>query len=227
MRFGSSLVRRSMTASVTQTKASVRYAGTAAGWAGHSRSASSAHSTPMTASSGSAPGTGERPQWRRASTRAADPKGRPSSPASSAGRVANMTGSYPMWLLSLRAVRFVLNGGHVTTRHQYRNDSPSRSRDGALPPERSPRRSAGSPPAGFRRRCPTGRFLVAAAHRNCRAALVAAEALDDLRVDVVHDHCLAGPLTAARRRVPTVLTAHGPLDGEVRRYYELLADTLS
>jgi glycosyltransferase involved in cell wall biosynthesis len=58
-------------------------------------------------------------------------------------------------------------------------------------------------------------------------ALAAAEALDDLRVDVVHDHCLAGPLTAARRTVPTVLTAHGPLDGEVRRYYELLADTLS
>jgi glycosyltransferase involved in cell wall biosynthesis len=58
-------------------------------------------------------------------------------------------------------------------------------------------------------------------------ALAAAEALDDLRVDVVHDHCLAGPLSAARRRVPTVLTAHGPLDGEVRRYYELLADDVS
>ncbi|HZD72883.1 MAG TPA: glycosyltransferase family 4 protein [Actinomycetota bacterium] len=58
-------------------------------------------------------------------------------------------------------------------------------------------------------------------------ALAAAEALDDLRVDVVHDHCLAGPLTAARRRVPTVLTAHGPLDGEVRRYYEMLSDSLS
>ena len=58
-------------------------------------------------------------------------------------------------------------------------------------------------------------------------ALAAAEALDDLRVDVVHDHCLAGPLAAARRRVPTVLTAHGPLDGEVRRYYELLADSVS
>ncbi len=58
-------------------------------------------------------------------------------------------------------------------------------------------------------------------------ALAAAEALDDLRVDVVHDHSLAGPLTAARRRVPTVLTAHGPLDGEVRRYYELLSDSLS
>jgi glycosyltransferase involved in cell wall biosynthesis len=58
-------------------------------------------------------------------------------------------------------------------------------------------------------------------------ALAAAEALDDLRVDVVHDHCLAGPLTAARRRVPSVLTAHGPLDGEVRRYYEMLSDSLS
>lgn len=58
-------------------------------------------------------------------------------------------------------------------------------------------------------------------------ALAAAEALDDLRVDVVHDHCLAGPLTAARRRVPTVLTAHGPLDGEVRRYYELVSDSVS
>jgi glycosyltransferase involved in cell wall biosynthesis len=58
-------------------------------------------------------------------------------------------------------------------------------------------------------------------------ALAAAEALDDLRVDVVHDHCLAGPLMAARRRVPTVLTAHGPLEGEVRRYYELVSDSVS
>jgi glycosyltransferase involved in cell wall biosynthesis len=58
-------------------------------------------------------------------------------------------------------------------------------------------------------------------------ALAAAEALDDLRVDVVHDHCLAGPLMAARRRVPTVLTAHGPLEGEVRSYYELVSDSVS
>jgi glycosyltransferase involved in cell wall biosynthesis len=58
-------------------------------------------------------------------------------------------------------------------------------------------------------------------------ALAAAEALDDLRVDVVHDHCLAGPLAAARRRVPTVLTAHGPVAGEMRRYYELVADSVS
>ena len=44
-------------------------------------------------------------------------------------------------------------------------------------------------------------------------AASAARYLDQLELDLVHDHCLAGPLTAAGRRVPTVSTAHGPMDG--------------
>ncbi|MFC3807813.1 glycosyltransferase family 4 protein [Terrabacter sp. MAHUQ-38] len=43
----------------------------------------------------------------------------------------------------------------------------------------------------------------------------AARVLAGLRldgVDLVHDHTLAGPLLAASRRVPTVVTVHGPVD---------------
>ena len=36
--------------------------------------------------------------------------------------------------------------------------------------------------------------------------------------DVVHDHTTAGPLTAAQRRAPTVVTVHGPADGEFGDY---------
>jgi len=55
----------------------------------------------------------------------------------------------------------------------------------------------------------------------------AARILDDLAVDVVHDHTCAGPLGATRRHAPTVLTAHGPATGELGSYYELLADETS
>jgi glycosyltransferase involved in cell wall biosynthesis len=50
-------------------------------------------------------------------------------------------------------------------------------------------------------------------------ALVAAEHLDELDADVVHDHSLAGPLTARARDVPTVVTAHGPIQGDLADYY--------
>ncbi|HEX6677160.1 MAG TPA: glycosyltransferase family 4 protein [Actinomycetes bacterium] len=50
-------------------------------------------------------------------------------------------------------------------------------------------------------------------------ALVAAEHLAELDVDVVHDHSLAGPLTARGRGVPTVVTAHGPIEGDLADYY--------
>ncbi|MCW2904803.1 MAG: sle [Streptosporangiaceae bacterium] len=46
--------------------------------------------------------------------------------------------------------------------------------------------------------------------------------LDDLEVDIVHDNSLAGPLTARGRAAPTVLTAHGPCEGEMVRYYRAL-----
>ncbi len=58
-------------------------------------------------------------------------------------------------------------------------------------------------------------------------AAAAAELLADLDVDVVHDHTLAGPLTAAGRSAPTVATMHGPMDGELGDYYRHLGKTVS
>jgi glycosyltransferase involved in cell wall biosynthesis len=43
--------------------------------------------------------------------------------------------------------------------------------------------------------------------------------LAELGVDIVHDHSLLGPLVAATREAPTVVTAHGPVTGELGRYY--------
>jgi glycosyltransferase involved in cell wall biosynthesis len=51
----------------------------------------------------------------------------------------------------------------------------------------------------------------------------AARILDELVVDVVHDHSVAGPLTAGERLVPTVVTVHGPVDGEARELYGSLS----
>jgi len=53
-----------------------------------------------------------------------------------------------------------------------------------------------------------------------------ARALRDLHVDVVHDHCLAGPLAAAARFAPTVVTAHGPVHADLGDYYRALDDTI-
>ncbi|MGH2690453.1 MAG: glycosyltransferase family 4 protein [Actinomycetota bacterium] len=57
-------------------------------------------------------------------------------------------------------------------------------------------------------------------------AALALPALDEFAPDVVHDHTLSGPLTAAARSVPTVVTAHGPVDGEIGRYYAALGDRI-
>jgi glycosyltransferase involved in cell wall biosynthesis len=54
-------------------------------------------------------------------------------------------------------------------------------------------------------------------------ALQAEALLDELDVDVVHDHSMAGPLTARARRAPSVLTAHGPVTGELAECYRLLS----
>jgi glycosyltransferase involved in cell wall biosynthesis len=51
--------------------------------------------------------------------------------------------------------------------------------------------------------------------------------LASLDVDLVHDHTLAGPLLARGRRVPTVVTMHGPVAGEPGEYYRQLGDTVS
>jgi glycosyltransferase involved in cell wall biosynthesis len=57
-------------------------------------------------------------------------------------------------------------------------------------------------------------------------AAVAAAALADLDVDIVHDHSVAGPLLARVRRVPTVVTTHGRVTGFFADYYESLGDTV-
>ena len=53
-------------------------------------------------------------------------------------------------------------------------------------------------------------------------ALIAAEYLEGLEVDVVHDHSMAGPLTSGWLRVPWVMTAHGPVAGDLEPYYRVL-----
>ncbi len=57
-------------------------------------------------------------------------------------------------------------------------------------------------------------------------AAAAARHLDGLDVQIVHDHSLAGPLTAGRRATPTVATVHGPVTGELAWYYRELGDTV-
>jgi glycosyltransferase involved in cell wall biosynthesis len=44
--------------------------------------------------------------------------------------------------------------------------------------------------------------------------------------DIVHDHTTDGPMTAPTRRTPTVVTVHGPVDGEFGDYFEALGDTV-
>ncbi|MEU0970028.1 glycosyltransferase family 4 protein [Streptomyces sp. NPDC005917] len=57
-------------------------------------------------------------------------------------------------------------------------------------------------------------------------AAAAAEVIDDLAADLVHDHCLAGPLTARCRTTPTIVTAHGPVTGEPGEYLHRLGNTI-
>jgi glycosyltransferase involved in cell wall biosynthesis len=52
----------------------------------------------------------------------------------------------------------------------------------------------------------------------------------DAGVDVVHDHTLAGPLNApyyAEHGLPTVVTAHGPVTGDLRHLFRTLHDHIS
>ncbi|OLB78784.1 MAG: glycosyl transferase family 1, partial [Actinobacteria bacterium 13_2_20CM_2_71_6] len=44
--------------------------------------------------------------------------------------------------------------------------------------------------------------------------------------DVVHDHTTDGPMTAPVRRVPTVVTVHGAVDGEFGDYFAALGGTV-
>ncbi len=51
-----------------------------------------------------------------------------------------------------------------------------------------------------------------------------AQALAELELDLIHDHSLAGPLTANGSNPPTLITAHGPLSGEFGDYFRALPD---
>lgn len=57
-------------------------------------------------------------------------------------------------------------------------------------------------------------------------AAFAAETFAREGVDIVHDHSLAGPLLALGRGVPTVVTMHGEVTGDLGRYYELLGSAV-
>ncbi|MFI7539267.1 glycosyltransferase family 4 protein [Streptosporangium sp. NPDC049376] len=49
----------------------------------------------------------------------------------------------------------------------------------------------------------------------------------DIDADIVHDHSLAGPLSAAARAVPTLVTCHGEIEGELGEYYRVLGPAVS
>jgi glycosyltransferase involved in cell wall biosynthesis len=53
-------------------------------------------------------------------------------------------------------------------------------------------------------------------------AAAAERHLEELDVDLIHDHSLVGPLLSIGRPVPTVVTAHGPVEGDLGAYYRLL-----
>ena len=50
-------------------------------------------------------------------------------------------------------------------------------------------------------------------------AIRTAEELQDLELDLVHDHSFAAPLLARQRKAPTVITAHGLVDDESAAAY--------
>jgi glycosyltransferase involved in cell wall biosynthesis len=50
--------------------------------------------------------------------------------------------------------------------------------------------------------------------------------LRDGEFDVVHDHSVCGPLTAASRSAPTVVTVHGPVRGEAGDFFAALGDSV-
>lgn len=58
-------------------------------------------------------------------------------------------------------------------------------------------------------------------------AAAARRAIAEGHFDVIHDHTVTGPLLARGTRVPTIVTAHGPVDGEVGDYYRVLGPPVS
>lgn len=69
---------------------------------------------------------------------------------------------------------------------------------------------------------PPGLGTIEAAVQEAAHGAIVGRALAHLSVDLVHDHSLAGPLSALGGSIPTLLTAHGPTDGWVGAYYRAL-----
>ena len=57
-------------------------------------------------------------------------------------------------------------------------------------------------------------------------AAEAARAFEELDLDIVHDHTLAGPLLARGREIPTVVTMHGPVGGDNGDFHARLGDSI-
>jgi len=73
---------------------------------------------------------------------------------------------------------------------------------------------------------PPSALLGASAMPEVIHAAEAARALEEIEVDIVHDHSLAGPLLARGREVPTLATVHGPVTGENGDYFARLGATV-
>jgi glycosyltransferase involved in cell wall biosynthesis len=58
-------------------------------------------------------------------------------------------------------------------------------------------------------------------------AAAADQYLRGLDIDLIHDHTLCGPLQARGRTRPTMVTAHGPVAGELGSYFRKLGDSIS
>jgi len=54
-------------------------------------------------------------------------------------------------------------------------------------------------------------------------AAAVSELTSGMDFDVFHDHTLAGPLLAAGRQAPTIVTAHGPVGGGIGNYFRRLS----
>lgn len=69
---------------------------------------------------------------------------------------------------------------------------------------------------------PPGLGTLEASVQELRYAAATAALLEDVECDLIHDHSLSGPLTWHTRRVPTLITAHGPVDGALGDYFRWL-----
>ncbi|WP_460525979.1 glycosyltransferase family 4 protein [Flindersiella endophytica] len=58
------------------------------------------------------------------------------------------------------------------------------------------------------------------------AARLLTELGRNVRLDLVHDHSLAGALLARGRDIPTIVTMHWPTVGDLARYFEEIGDTI-